>query len=85
MRQENKINTIEAGELVLAACECRIGYPGSTKHLRKNKFTYETGHLKTWLDTGIFYAIVLYHEATKTTENKKRTYAPVQARTRKQR
>ena len=28
MRQENKINLIEAGELVLTACESRIFYPG---------------------------------------------------------
>jgi len=28
MRQEDKINTIEAGELVLAPCERRIRYPG---------------------------------------------------------
>ena len=43
MRQENKINMIEPGELVLAACEGRIGYPGiDQQNLSRSRFDFES-------------------------------------------
>jgi hypothetical protein len=44
MRQENKINLIEAGELVLTACESRIFYPGvDEQNLARSRFDFEGG------------------------------------------
>ena len=43
MREENKINMIEAGELVLAACEHRIGYPWiDQQNLSRSRFDLES-------------------------------------------
>jgi hypothetical protein len=44
VRQENKINMIKAGELVLAACERRIGYPWiDQQNLSRSRTNFESG------------------------------------------
>jgi len=44
VRQKNKINMMEPGELVLAACEHRIGYPGiDQQNLSRSRFDFKSG------------------------------------------
>src|SRR5882724_1360666 len=44
MGQENKINMIEAGELLLAACERWSGYPWiDQQNLSRSRFDFESG------------------------------------------